>query len=87
MIEVRNWPRWLRDEVRTHPSCQGFGVERKDNGTQEGDDIVHVADGNVDDAEARLASCLDGVAYADRLLLTHGVDRDGTVHVDQTQPL
>jgi hypothetical protein len=81
MIEVRHWPRWLRDEVRTHPSCQGFGVERKDVGDETGDEVVYVEAG--DDAAANLSACLDNVAHADRLLFTHGIDRDGTVHANE----
>ena len=83
MIEVRGWPRWLREEVRLHPSCQGFGIERKDEGTDSGDEVFHVREGTETDASDRLRDCLDNVAHADRLLLTYGRDRDGTVHREE----
>ena len=80
-VHVVGWPRWMRDEVTLHPSCENLGIQKmvsEDSVPTEGCAVVHLQDpGSEREFRRTLTNMTDDVAC---VVLSGGVDANGTVH-------
>ena len=80
---ITSWPRWAQPTIEHHPSVTGYLYETDEISTEEDGevDITLRCTGDTPDArEACLAWCLDTMRDVTELILSGGLDADGTVH-------
>ena len=95
MLHISRWPRWCRKTLlRDHSSTAHFGIEQILQGNENCPSIevshecitvqTALTEEEVQEAERRFHACLDCLhSKSTGVMLSNGVDKDGTTHFDE----